>query len=82
MLARLTKLATISTMLRTGVLEKRAVIGVLGTLVGKAATTVAKHPVAALTAATTVPVAKGKYDENVAKFRQASGSVPYPPGVG
>lgn len=82
MLTQLAKYAALSQKLRTGALEKKAVIGVLGTLVGKAATTVAKHPVAALTAATAVPMAKGKYDENVSKFRQASGQVPYPPGVG
>lgn len=82
MLRQLAKIAALSEKLRGGALEKKAVIGVLGTLVGKAATTVAKHPVAALTAATVAPMAKGKYDENVSKFRQAAGQVPYPPGVG
>lgn len=84
MLAQLSKLSSISLALRRDTLEKKAVVGVLGTLAGKAALTAAKHPIATLTAVTAVQGAKGKYNENVAKFDPAKQGqqVPYPPGVG
>jgi len=62
-------------------MEKMAILGVLGTLAGKAAITAAKHPVATLTAATVIPGAKGEYDKNKKKFQEAQGQ-PLPPGVG
>lgn len=84
MLAQLAKLASISIALRRAPMEKVAVLGVLGTLAGKAAITAAKHPVATLTAATVIPGAAGEYKKNNQKFREASGQsqVPTPPGVG
>lgn len=84
MLARLAKLASISLALRG--MEKQAIIGVLGTLAGKGAMMAAKHPVATLTAVTAVQGAKGGYNQNMQKFRDANGAgpqrMPTPPGVG
>lgn len=87
MLAHLAKLASISIALRKDAMEKKAIVGVLGTLAGKAALTAASHPIAALTAVTAVAGAKGKYNENMSRFKSsATGAgpqqVPYPPGVG
>lgn len=85
MLARLAKLASISLALRGG-MEKDAIIGALGTLAGKGAMLTAKHPIAALTAVTAVQGTKGAYQQNMQKFRGATGAgpqqMPNPPGVG
>lgn len=87
MLQTLTKLASFSAALRKSVLEKRAVIGVLGTLAGKAALTAASHPIGTLTGLAAAQGAKGEYQKNIAKFNPAAHGVmsgqqvPVPPGV-
>ena len=86
MLARLHKLAHTFGVLRKDALEKRAVIGALGGLAGKAALTAAKHPVATLSAVGVAAGTKPMYQKNMSKFRVAHGlgeqNVPTPPGVG
>lgn len=65
-------------------MEKRAVLGVLATLTGKAAMTAAKHPIATLTAASVGMGATGEYKKNMTKFQPTmqGQQVPNPPGVG
>ena len=84
MLARLVKLAATSLALRG--IEKQAIIGALGTLAGKGALFAAKHPVATITGVAVAQGAKGNYQQNMQKFRDATGAGPQqqpnPPGVG
>lgn len=82
MLTTLAKLASISKALKKSSMEKQAVLGVLATIGGKAAATAANHPLKTLTALTAVQGSRGKYRENMSKFRDSSGqNVPTPPGV-
>lgn len=85
-MAKLAELSSMSMALRKDAMEKKAVLGALGALAGKTALTAAKHPIAALTTVTAVQGSKGKYQENMNKFRAtapgAQQQVPVPPGVG
>lgn len=66
-------------------LEKKAIIGALGSMAGgfasMAARTAIKHPGAALTGTALAIGATGEYKKNMSKFREASGNVITPPGV-